>query len=123
MGLWTLQIEQEVSAPQAPPAGAAIQSPSFSQRTVSTQVTVNDGDMIAIGGIMNDNNTGSSAGVPFLNRIPVLGAAFGAKSTSSTRTELVVFITPRVIYDTNQMVDASDELVTRMKRLQKLIRD
>lgn len=122
-GVVTLQIEQEVSAPQAPAAGAAIQSPSFSQRTVSTQVTVNDGDMIAIGGIMNENNSGSSAGVPFLNRIPVLGAAFGAKSTNSSRTELVVFITPRVIYDTNQMTDASDELVTRMKRLQKLIRD
>lgn len=120
-GVVTLEINQEVSAPGPPPVGG-IQSPSFSNRSVTTQVTVQDGDMIAIGGIISENDSQSSGGIPFLHRIPVLGAAFGNKSYSRERTELVVFITPRVIYDTNQITDASDELVQQMRRLQKLIR-
>jgi general secretion pathway protein D len=122
-GIVTLVINQEVSSPQAPSANAAIQSPSFSTRTVQTQVTVQDGDTIAVGGIISESNTSSSAGVPFLHRIPVVGSAFGAKSTSKARTELVVFMTPRVIYDTNAMVDASEEVKSQLKRITKILQE
>ena len=94
-GIVTLVIDQEVSSAQAPSASAAIQSPSFQTRSISTQVTVQDGDTIAIGGIIQDTNASSSAGVPFLHRLPVIGAAFGAKSSSKGRTELVIFMTPQ----------------------------
>jgi general secretion pathway protein D len=77
--------------------------------------------MIAIGGIINETNSESSTGIPFLHRIPYVGAAFGAKSISRERTELVVFMTPRVIYDTNEIRDASDELISRLKRLTRMI--
>ncbi|MCS7043249.1 MAG: type II secretion system secretin GspD [Bryobacteraceae bacterium] len=120
-GVVTLVINQEVSAPGPPPVGG-IQSPSFSNRSVSTQVTVQDGDTIAIGGIISESNSQTSGGIPFLHRIPGLGAAFGNKSFSRERTELLVFITPRVIYDTNGLTDATDELVQQMRRLQKIIR-
>jgi len=120
-GVVTLVINQEVSSPGPPPLGG-IQSPSFSNRSVSTQVTMQDGDTIAIGGIISESNTQSSGGLPFLHRIPFLGAAFGNKSFSRERSELLIFITPRVIYDTNGLTDASDELVQQMRRLQKLIR-
>jgi len=112
-----------VSAPQAPAADAAIQSPSFSKRNVVTQITLQDGDTIAIGGIIQETETNSSAGVPVLHRIPILGTAFGAKSINKQRTELLVFMTPRVIYDTNQMTEASEELKNSMRRLQKVIRE
>jgi general secretion pathway protein D len=121
-GVVTLQIDQEVSSPIAPPAGAAIQSPSFSQRTVKTQVTVQDGDMIAIGGIISETKTESSSGIPFLHNLPFIGPAFGSKSTTRNRTELVIFLTPHVIYDTNGMSEASDDLMEGMKRVQKNIR-
>jgi general secretion pathway protein D len=120
-GIVTLVINQEVSSPQAPSANSAIQSPSFQTRTVSTQVTVQDGDTIAIGGIIQESETYSSAGIPFLHRIPIIGGAFGAKSTSKERTELVVFMTPRVIYDTNGMAEASDEVKSKLKRLTRII--
>lgn len=120
-GVVTLEINQEVSSPGPPPVGG-IQSPSFSNRNVTTQVTVQDGDMIAIGGIISENDSQSSGGIPFLSRIPILGGAFGNRSYSKERTELIVFITPRVIYDTNELTDASDELVQQMRRLQKLMR-
>ena len=73
-------------------------------------MTVNDGDTVAIGGIITDKRLDSSGGVPLLHRIPIVGAAFGAKSNSSSRVELIIFLTPRVIYDTSQVVDATDEL-------------
>jgi general secretion pathway protein D len=121
-GVVTLLIDQEVSSPVPAEAGAAIQSPSFSQRTVKTQVTVQDGDMIAIGGIISETKTESSTGIPILHNLPFIGAAFGSKSTTKLRTELVIFLTPHVIYDTNGASEASDELVEGMKRVQKLIR-
>jgi general secretion pathway protein D len=121
-GIVTLMINQEVSAPQAPSAGG-INSPSFSKRTVATQVTVEDGDTIAIGGIISESNTYSSAGIPLLHRLPIVGYAFGSKSMGRERTEMVIFMTPRVIYDTNEIAEASEELKGRMRRLRKYYRE
>jgi general secretion pathway protein D len=121
-GIVTLVINQDVSAPQAPAAGS-IQSPSFSKRSISTQVTLQDGDTIAIGGIINETDASSSAGIPVLHKIPVLGAAFGGRSYSKERSELIIFMTPRVIYDTNQIVEASDELKSRLRRLSKIAQE
>ena len=107
----------------SPPAAGAIQSPSFSKRTIQTQVTVQDGDTIAIAGIINESNTASSAGIPILHRIPLVGAAFGSRSTTRERTELIIFMTPKVIYDTAEIAEASDELKSRLKRLSKIVKE
>jgi general secretion pathway protein D len=122
-GIVTMKIQQEVSSPVAPSAGASIQSPSFTQRSFTTQVTMQDGDTIAIGGIISESDTYSSSGIPFLHRIPVLGAAFGSKSVSKTRTEMVVLMTPHIIYDTNQIVEASEELKSGFNRLRTLMKE
>jgi len=121
-GVVTLQIDQQVSSPIAPAAGG-IQSPSFSNREVKTQVTVQDGDMIAIGGIISEQKTESSSGIPLLHKLPLIGGAFGNKSTTKSRTEMVIFLTPHVIYDTNALSEANDELVNGMKKVQKMIRE
>ena len=89
-GVVTLMINQEASTPSFPAPDAAIQSPSFSKRTLQTQVTVQDGDTIAIGGIISDSSTSTSVGIPLLHRIPLVGLAFGSKSMSKERTELII---------------------------------
>jgi general secretion pathway protein D len=122
-GIVTMIINQQVSDPQQPSSSSAIQSPSFSQKAVSTQVTVQDGDTIAIGGIIQETTTESSSGIPGLHKIPVIGALFGSKTFGKERTELVIFLTPRVIYDTNQIGEATQELKDRMKKLQKVYRE
>jgi general secretion pathway protein D len=122
-GIVTMVVNQQVSAPIAPAASAAIQSPSFSNRSVSTQITVHDGDTIAIGGAILEQHTDSVAGVPGLNRIPLIGMLFGAKNTTTSRTELIIFLTPRVIYDTTQITDATEEIKANLKRVGKLIKD
>jgi general secretion pathway protein D len=122
-GIVTMIIDQQVSAPVPPAASSAIQSPSFTNRSMSTQVTVQDGDTIAIGGAILENHAESTGGVPFLSRIPILGPIFGAKSLSVQRTELIIFLTPRVIYDTNQITDATEEIKSNLKRVGKLMKD
>jgi general secretion pathway protein D len=114
-GIITLMINQQVSTPE-PPSGP-IASPSFSTRSFQTQITLQDGDTVAIGGIIQEEVIESSGGIPFLNRIPVIGAAFGAKSRNTARTELVVFFTPHVVYDSSSLADATDDLKSQMKHL------
>jgi general secretion pathway protein D len=84
---------------------------------------VQDGDTIAIAGIIQETDGNSSAGLPVLHRLPIIGPAFGAKSTNKARTETVIFMTPRVIYDTNGIQEASDEIVSKFRKLSKRIRD
>jgi general secretion pathway protein D len=123
-GVVTMVINQNVTAPVPSSTSSAysnINSPSFSQRNVSTQVTVEDGDTVAIGGIIMSSDAITSSGIPFLDRIPYIGAAFGTKNRTTSRTELIVFLTPRVIYDTTQMSDATNELKDKLQDLRKMI--
>jgi len=84
---------------------------------------VQDGDTIAIGGQIQESTNMTLSGIPMLDRIPVVGALFGARSYSKQRTELIIFITPHVIFDTNQMTDATDELRDKIKALRKDVRE
>ena len=122
-GVVTMVISQQVSDPVPPSTGSAIQSPSFSQKSVSTQVTVQDGDTVAIGGIIQETNAETSSGIPILHRLPYVGPLFGSKSISKDRSELVIFLTPRVIYDTNQVVEATQELKDQMQKLKKIYKE
>jgi general secretion pathway protein D len=121
-GVVTMIINQQVSAPVAT-SSSTIQSPSFSNRSVSTQVTVQDGDTVAIGGAILETHTEGTAGVPLLSHIPLVGMLFGSRNTSTQRTELIIFLTPRVIYDTNQITDATEEIKSNLKRVGKLMKD
>ncbi|HEY2015243.1 MAG TPA: secretin N-terminal domain-containing protein, partial [Bryobacteraceae bacterium] len=121
-GVVTMIIDQDVSQPQDNTT-SSISSPSFSRRSFQTQVTVQDGDTIAVGGFIQETKTEDSSGVPLLHRIPLLGAAFGSKSYGKARTELIIFLTPRVIYDMNQIQDATDEIKGNLKKIQKMMRD
>ena len=121
-GIVTLVIDQEVSAPTQN-MFSSIQSPSFDTKSIQTQLTMQDGDTIAIGGTIDETNKFATSGIPGLNRIPFLGFAFGTRSYTKTRSELIIFITPHVIYDTNQMADATDELKGRIKMMRKDIKE
>jgi general secretion pathway protein D len=121
-GIVTLIINQEVSA-ALPPTGGGIQSPSISKRAVATQVTVEDGSTVAIGGIMQENNVYGAGRIPVLGKIPILGAAFGNTQISKQKTELIVLLTPRVIYDEHEIKDASEDLKSRLRGLRKLMKE
>jgi general secretion pathway protein D len=124
-GVITMLINQQVSAPTNAPTSdtASISSPSFSNRSFQTQITVQDGDTFAIGGFITESTTEQSSGIPFLQRIPILGAAFGGKSRSTSRDELIVFFTPHVIYDTESLAEATDDLKAGLKHMKKELKE
>lgn len=91
-----MEIELEVSD-VAPTVSSGIDAPTFQQRSVSSTVVVDDGETIALGGLIRENKSKARSGVPLLKDIPVLGLAFSSTTDTSRRTELLIFITPRVI--------------------------
>ncbi len=97
-GLVTLDIEQEVSTVVATTT-SGIDSPTIRQRKLNTSVVVSDSEALALGGLIQERETTGKTKVPVLGDIPLLGVAFRQKADSATRTELIIFIRPRVIRD------------------------
>ena len=120
-GVVTLIINQEISAVDSAQTTNA-STPAFDQQVVQTQITMMDGDTIAIGGLISETYTNNSSGIPGLIRLPWIGWLFGSKSVSKGRNELIMFFTPHVIFDESQLIEASDELKARVKMLKKSIR-
>lgn len=107
-GLVTLDIEQEVSS-VVKTTTSGIDSPTIRQRKMKTSVVVNDGEALALGGLIQEKETTGKSKVPILGDIPGLGVAFRQKENAVDRTELVIFIRPRVIRDMNEARRVTDE--------------
>jgi len=71
--------------------------PSIDTRSISTQVLVNDGQTVVLGGIMETEQRNSEKKVPFLGDVPGLGALFRTRSKSDSRAELLIFVTPKIL--------------------------
>lgn len=108
-GLVVLDIAQEVSdAVKTTTSG--IDSPTIQQRKLETTVAVHDGETVALGGLMRRKETSGNSGVPVAKDIPILGALFGTTTDDSAKTELLIFLTPRVIRSAADARAATEEL-------------
>ena len=76
------------------------QYPAIDTKNVTTQIAVNNGDTAVIGGIYEETITNNTTKVPLLGDIPFLGYLFKTTDRSSDKTELLIFLTPRIIKDT-----------------------
>ncbi len=76
------------------------------------------GEAVVLGGLIRENDTSGSAGLPGLSEIPVLGALFGTKSSEKNRTELLVVITPRVARTDADARQISRELRENLRALE-----
>jgi general secretion pathway protein D len=119
-GVVTLMINQENSSVNGTASNS--NGTAFNQQTVQTQITMMDGDTIAIGGMIAENITNTTTGIPGLVNIPYIGWLFGTKTFQKDRSELIMFFTPHVIFDETQLIEASDELKTQVKLLKRDIR-
>ena len=114
-GTVTLEISQEVSEPSADVFAAG--NVSVLQRTITSSVVVQSGETVVLGGLIRENETETVTGIPGLSKIPVLGKLFSRTVDDTSRTELVVTITPRVITDRSEAREAAQELMRRMRTL------
>lgn len=117
-GLIYLNIDQQVSQVN----GSANSQGNFtiSQRQIATQLGVQNGQTVLLGGLIQQQNTTSDTGIPGLNRIPVLGRLFGTTTHNKTRTELIVLITPRVITNSDEAKQITDEYQDKFESLAPL---
>jgi general secretion pathway protein D len=95
-----LEIATEVSKLKA---GSAADKPTTFKRTATTTVLVKDNNTIVIGGIIGQDDTEGEYKIPILGDIPVLGWLFKEKSTSRRKTNMFIFITPRIIRNPGDM--------------------
>jgi general secretion pathway protein D len=96
-GLVTLDVAQEVSGVQSQVTTTGIDSPTFSERAVTSRVSIQDGQTIGLAGLISDSDSHGNQGIPYLKNVPLLGDLFGNQNNSRTRTELLVLITPHVV--------------------------
>ena len=109
-GLVTLKINQELSAVVGNSDGTTTLTPVLKQRSISSTVSVNDQQTVVLGGLISNQESKDRQGLPFIERIPLLGNVLGQTNNSASRTELVVFITPKVIRDGRDASVVSREL-------------
>jgi len=96
-GLVQLKIELESSSLTGDSGDA--NSLITNKRTVSTNVLIEDGGIVVLGGLIQDSDIRGEQRVPYLGRIPVLGALFKTRSRQADKTNLMVFIRPKILRD------------------------
>lgn len=115
-GRMFIQVEQEVSE-VAGTTTSDIDSPTIQQRRLSTRIQVEDGQLIVLGGLLRSSRTLGDSGVPYLSRIPGVGALFRSRDVSTRQTELVMFLRPTVIRTRSDIDAVTNELVSRLQSL------
>jgi type IV pilus assembly protein PilQ len=73
--------------------------PSIDKRELTTQVVVNDGETVVLGGIYETEQVESVTKVPGLGNVPGIGAMFRRRSTDNNNAELLIFVTPKILRD------------------------
>jgi general secretion pathway protein D len=94
-----LEISQEVSSIASSSQGAV--DIVTNQRTIDTTVIVEDGDILVLGGLIEDTLRENDQRVPILGSIPLLGNLFRSRTTNKVKTNLLVFIRPKILRDSS----------------------
>lgn len=119
-GMVMVDVAQEVSD-VAPTTSSTLDSPTIQQRKISSTISVQDGETIALGGLIKDSKKSGDGGIPIMKDIPGLGFLFGSTSNNTTRTELLVLITPHVVDNMQRARSITDELRQRLPAAQLLL--
>lgn len=119
-GLVTLEVNQEVSSPNSTPT-LANPNPNIGTRNAKTSVVVASGESIVLAGLIREIKTTDSQGLPLISKIPIIGALFGNQTFHRERTELVLVITPKIVNDTIQARQVTDEFRAKLPSLREVL--
>ena len=114
----TLEISQEISS--LAPSTVSAADIVTNKRSIQTKVIANDGDLIILGGLIDDNLQETSEKVPILGDLPILGAAFRYKKSQLVKRNLMVFIRPTVVRDA-AILEAASHGKYQLLRTQQLL--
>lgn len=97
-GTVTLDVTQTANDLQG---YTSFNAPIVNQREATTTISVKDSDTIVLGGIMRSSVSATTNKVPLLGDIPLLGELFKSRSKTEQKTELLVFLTPKIVHNSN----------------------
>ena len=114
-GLVTMELSQEVT--DVGSIDDATGQRSFLQRNINSTVAVQNGRTIILGGLITENSINGESGIPGLHDVPYAGGLFGKTSNSKIKRELIVLITPKVIFNHQDALDITQEYAEKMELL------
>lgn len=122
-GLISLELSQEISSiGEVTVDVGGLRNITIDKIEVMSNLVAQDGETIIIGGLIREDTTKSKDGIPLLSKIPVLGHLFGNTTDDSTRTELIILLTPRVIRNQPEAAQVSSGYLQRMLGVDKDLR-
>jgi general secretion pathway protein D len=116
-GMVTMDVDQSVTD-VGPVDTEGTGERTFLERKIVSRVAVRTSESVVLGGLIRENKSTASSGIPLLHDLPWIGALFGTKKTANSRTELLIVITPRVIYSDSDLRDVSLEMRSQMRGLE-----
>lgn len=105
-GMVRLEVSQTYSTPGEVGASG---NPNINDRSVNTIVNVPSGQSLLLGGLIQETNINSNSSVPFLSKIPIIRNFFKSKSDKNSKAELVIIITPKVLFNPNDGAEITAE--------------
>ena len=118
-GLVSLEISQEVSKANIVNV-LGTQQYQITKRDISTNLVAQDGQTIVLGGLIDETASKGRSGIPFLSKIPILGYLFGSTIDDTTRTELIILLTPHVIRNQQESGKTTSDYLNRFKENTKI---
>jgi general secretion pathway protein D len=116
-GLVSIELNQEISDYVTIKLYTDEDQVIINKTDVSTNLVVQDGQTIIIGGLINEKISASNTGIPWLNKIPILGYLFGNTSNDNTQTEIVILLTPHVMKSIQDASDVTSEYTDRLNKV------
>ncbi len=120
--LVVMEIEQQIDAIDGSFNAASGIPPQTSNKSASSTVTVRTGDVILLGGYLDNNKTKSDSGIPLLKDIPVLGNLFKSKNSSSSKQELMILVRPTILAKPQDVADYTRSQREQSGNIQELER-
>ncbi|MEY4883552.1 MAG: hypothetical protein RIS34_1406 [Pseudomonadota bacterium] len=117
-GTVKMAIYQEISSVQASTANAS-NGPTTNKRTIESNVLVEDGAIVVLGGLLQDEYTGNQEKVPGLGDLPLFGNLFKSETRTRKKTNLMVFLRPVVVRDATSLEQFSTDRYDLMRAGQK----
>ena len=90
----------------------------FLERSIESRVAVRSGESVVLGGLIRENAANNENGVPWLHKAPIIGPLFGTTEKTRDRTELLVILTPRALYNDEELRQASDEMRDQIRNFE-----
>ena len=112
-----LKIRQEISSKGSDVTTGSVTTASFNTREVNTEVVLKDNQVLVMGGLMRTDTLNTVEGIPGLMDIPYVGKLFSSQSTSTKKTELMIFITPHIISTVEDSSNATREIRKRLSSI------